>query len=345
LKKYLHTQPSPNSFAVLSLPMLRQFDVAREKAIAGWLRIVFFLSILFSHSVKVDFSFVDERMYTVWMLTMRDFGAIGFFLLAGASLKGKMLAQSQFKLPGNLVKLAIAAALLAVFDMMFVWAKGGVPGSLSKHFYDALYDTNLWFFVAYSFAGPLLLSLDRRTAGWTAVCCLLFIMFPANPILLSPYILQTISLAFVCMVIGAELHGRLADSTLALVVAAAAFLARISLDDFGAPAYPAVDIVLRIAYGVACFQLFKAIADTVSLRVKAPGWANYLFVPYVVQFPILKVMLVICTALFTQSIDIKMPPVFFSYWWSLSFMLTIFVFSAVVSFAIAWVLHRHEIRV
>jgi len=329
-----------------SLALLEPFEVAREKTVAGWLRIAFFSSILFNHTVAIPYEFVDERMWIVWAQMLRDFGAVGFFLIAGVSLKGKVLARGHVKLPSNLLKLTIAAAVLAAFDMLYTVAKGGDVGSVHKSFYFALYETNLWFFIAYAFAGPLLLSLDRRGTFWTGVCCLLFIMFPGDTRLLSPWILQTISLAFVCMAIGVELHGRQANPWLMLAVAVVAFVTRVSLDDHGVPVYQAVDIVLRIVYGVACFLLFKAIADALCRRsIRPPGWANYLFVPYVVQVPIVIVVTVIVTALFNGSLQVRMPPIFFSFWDSLAFMLTIFAISMLVSFSIAWFLRRFEIRV
>lgn len=327
-----------------TLALFRPFDVAREKVIAGWLRIAFFSSILFNHTVAIRYEFVDERMWVIWAQTLRDFGAVGFFLLAGVSLKGKMLARDHVRLPSNLFKLAIAAAALSAFDMFFVFAKGGAVGSVTQHFYKALYDTNLWFFVAYAFAGPLLLSLDRRGVFWTAATCLLFIMFPGYSPLLSPYILQTISLAFVCMAIGSELHGRRMNATLAVGVAIVAFVSRTWLDDHGLAVYPALDIVLRIVYGVACFMALKALADALSRAIRPPGWTNYLFVPYIIQFPLVTVVTVFATALFTQSLQVNMPPIFFSFWESLGYLLTIFVVSLVSSFFVAWLLRRYEIR-
>jgi len=331
---------------VAPFALLEPFDVAREKTIAGWLRIAFFSSILFNHTVPIPYEFVDERMWVVWAQMLRDFGAVGFFLIAGVSLKGKVLARGHVKLPSNLLKLTIAAAVLAAFDMLYSFAKGGEVGSAHRSFYFALYETNLWFFIAYAFAGPLLLSLDRKGTFWTGVCCLLFIMFPGDTRLISPWILQTISLAFVCMAIGVELHGRQANPWLMLAVAAVAFVARVSLDDYGVAVYPAVDIVLRIVYGVACFLLFKALADALCRRsMRPPGWANYLFVPYLIQVPIVIVVTVIATALFNGSLQVKMPPIFFSFPGWLAFVLTIFAISMLASFGVAWFLRRFEIRV
>jgi hypothetical protein len=328
-----------------AVPFLKSFDVAREKLVAGWLRIAFFSSILFNHTVKVQYEFLDERMWIVWAQMLRDFGAVGFFVLAGTSLKGKVLAGGDVKLPSNLLKLAIAAALLAAFDVLFTLAKGGPIGPAREYFYKALYDTNLWFFVAYALAGPLLLSLDRRAVFWTGICCLGFIMFPARLPLESPYILQTVSLAFVCMAIGMELHGRRADPAPVLAIAVAAFFARIWLDDYGYAVYPAIDIVLRIVYGTACFLLFKAFSDVLCRRLRPPGWANYLFVPYLIQFPVIAVVTVVATIVFNRSLHVSMQPIFSSFWESLAYLLTIFAMSMAASFLIAWLLRRFEIRV
>ncbi len=324
--------------------LLRPFDIARERTIAPWLRIVFFSSILFNHTVPVEFQFVDERAWVVWLQTLRDFGAVGFFLIAGSVLKRKMLSPDRVVLPSNLLKLAIAAAALAAFDMLYIAVKGGEVGTVNHHFYKALYDTNLWFFVAYAIAGPLLLSLDRRGVFRTFVCCLLFIMFPGYTPLISPYILQSVSLAFVCMAIGAELHGRQMNAAVAIAIATVAFLLRTWLDDYGYPAYPAIDIVLRIVYGVACYMLFKAWADALCRVVRPPGWANYLFVPYIIQLPLTIVVTVFAAALFTRSLHVNMPPIFFSFWESLAYSLTIFGVSLVGSFVVAWLLRRYEIR-
>lgn len=328
-----------------SLTLLRSFDVAREKVIAGWLRIAFFTSILFNHTVLIRYEFLDERMWIVWAQMLRDFGAVGFFLIAGTSLRGKVLANDRVKLPSNLLKLAIAAAALAAFDMLFTLARGGEAQSLEYHFYFALYETNLWFFIAYAFAGPLLLSLDRRGVFWTWVCCLLFIMFPADTRLLSPYILQTISLAFVCMAIGMELHGRQANPVVAFAVAAVFFVARVWLDDHGEAVYPSVDIVLRIAYGTACFLLFKSLADRLCHYARPPGWTNNLFVPYLIQVPLVQVVTVVTTMLYMGSVRVNMRPIFFSFWDSLGFMLTIFAISMIASLTVAWLLRRFRIRV
>lgn len=326
--------------------LLRPFEPAREKTVAGWLRIVFFASILFNHAVIPSWEFVDERMWVVWAQTLRDFGAVGFFIVAGVSLRGKVLATGgRVTLPANLLKLTIAAASLAAFDMLFDIAKGSTPGSVGEHFYKALYDTNLWFFVAYAFAGPLLLSLDRKGIFWTGLCCLGFVMFPAHTPLLSPFILQTISLAFVAMAIGMELHGKQANAGLAFALAALAFVVRVWLDDHGVPVYPAVDIALRLVYGVASFLVLKWLADRLCRRLPPPGWANYLFVPYVVQFPLIVVVTVLATAVCTASLRVNMPPIFFSFWDWLGFRLAIFGVALALSFALAWLLRRYRIRV
>lgn len=334
-----------DSVRLNGLELLRPFDIAKEKEVAGWLRLAFFTSILFNHAVRVQYEFIDERMWLVWAQTLRDFGAVGFFLIAGTSMKGKLLARSEFKFPSNLFKLSVAALLLAGLDMAFQLAKGGNVGTVRQHFYDAVYDTNLWFFVAYAFAGPLLLGLDRRGVLLTGLCCLGFIMFPARLPLESPYILQTISLAFVCMAIGMELYGRQANPVAMVLTATVAFLVRIGLDDFGFPVYPAIDIVLRIVYGVAWFMLLKAAAERISRYVRPPGWATYLFVPYVIQFPLIFVVTVLATALFTLSLEVNSPAVFFSFWESLAFLLTVFLISLLASFCVAWFLHRFRIRV
>ncbi len=327
-----------------ALALLAPFDVAREKLVAGWLRIAFFLAILFYHAVPVRYEFLEERMWIVWAQMLRDFGVVGFFALAGTSLRGKTLARARVTLPGNVLKLAIAAAALAVFDMAVTLAKGGEVRALTHHFYEALYGTNLWFFVAYAFAGPLLLSLDRRNVFRTGVCCLLFIMFPADAQPGSPYILQTISLAFVCMAIGMELHGRQARPALALVVAAVAYVARTWVDDHGMAVYPALDVVLRLVYGTACFLLLKALADRLCRRAAPPGWSNYLFVPYLIQFPLVAVATVLASDLFEHTFQAKMLPIFLSFRESLFFMLTIFALTAVMSLLAARLLCRYRIR-
>jgi len=321
------------------------FDVSREKAVAGWLRIVFFTSILFNHTVKPPLEFLDERMWIVWAQTFRDFGAIGFFLVAGVSLKGKVLARGAVTLPSNLLKLAIAAAALAAFDILFTLAKGGSPGPVRGHFYTALYDTNLWFFVAYAFAGPLLLSLDRKGVFWTGFVCLIFVMFPGYSPLLSPYILQTISLAFVAMAIGMELHGKQSSPWLAAGVAAAAFLARVWFDDYGDAVYPALDVVLRIVYGVACFLLFKHLAALLDRRLRAPKWANFLFVPYVIQMPLVIVTTTFATMIATRSLYVNMRPIYLDFGGWLEFQLAIFALTLLASFTIASLLRRFDIRV
>ncbi len=324
---------------------VRPFDASRERVVAGWLRIAFFSSILFNHTVQVRFEFLDGRMWVVWAQLLRDFGMVGFFLIAGVSLKGKMLANPRVKMPSNLVKLTVAAVGLAAFDILFTLAKGGEPQSLKHHFYAAIYETNLWFFVAYAFAGPLLLSLDRRGAFATWVCCLLFIMFPGDSRLLSPYILQTISLAFVCMAIGMRLYGKQANPVAMLTVAAAVFVVRTWLDDYGQPVFPAVDVVLRIVYGVACFLVLKWTANRFCRYARPPGWSSYLFVPYLVQLPLVTVVTVAVTMLYAGSIHVNMPPIFFSFRASLGFMLAVFAISMAASFAIAWFLRRFKIRV
>jgi len=324
---------------------VKPFDASRERAVSGWLRVAFFSSILFNHTVFVRFEFLDERIWVVWAQLLRDFGAVGFFLVAGASLKGRMLANSRATMPSNLVKLTIAAACLAVFDIMFTLAKGGEPQSLRHHFYSAIYETNLWFFVAYAFAGPLLASLDRRGVSGTWVCCLLLIMFPPDVRLLSHHILQTISLAFVCMTIGMRLYGKQVNPIAALAIVAVAYVARAWLNDYGQPVFPAVDIVLRVVYGVACFHVLKWIADRLCRYVRPPRWSSYLFVPYLVQFPLISIVTVAVTMLYAGSIYVNMPPIFFSFWASLGFMLAVFAISMTMSFAIAWFLCRFGIRV
>jgi hypothetical protein len=331
-----------------AVPLLRKVDTARDKAIAGWLRIAFFAAILFSHTVQVPLEFPEGRDAVAWALLLRDFGAAGFFLLAGASLQAKRLERGPVTLPSNLLKLVVAAAALAAFDIAFTVAKGGSPRPVTEHFYTALYDTNLWFFVAYAFAGPLLLSLDRRGVWLTAACCLLLVAFPASYPLLSPYILQTISLAFVWMAIGAALYGYRGRVDVTLAIAAAALAGRLLIDDGGPPggaAYPALDVVLRIVYGVACFLLLKSLADVIVRRSRSPGWSNDLFIPYIVQFPLILVVKVALTPLFIGSFNIRMPPIFASIEGTLSFMASLFGATLVASFALAAFLRRYKIRV
>lgn len=324
---------------------VRPFDASRERTVAGWLRIAFFSSILFNHTVQVRFEFLDGRMWVVWAQLLRDFGMVGFFLIAGVSLKGKMLANPRVKMPSNLVKLTVAAVGLAAFDILFTLAKGGEPQSLKHHFYAAIYETNLWFFVAYAFAGPLLLSMDGRGVFGTWVCCLLFIMFPPDTRMLSHYILHTISLAFVCMTIGMRLYGKQVNPAAMLAIAALTYVARTWMDDYGLPVFPAIDIILRIVYGVVCFLMLKWAADRLCRYAMPPGWSSYLFVPYLVQFPLISVVTVIVTMLYTGSIHVKMPPVFFSFGASIGFMLVVFAITMAASFGIAWFLRRFGIRV
>jgi len=328
-----------------ALPLLRSVDAAQEKVIAGWLRIVFFTSILFNHTFDVPLEFVDGRNGIAWVMLLRDFGTAGFFLLAGASLKGKLLERGQVRLPSNLLKLTIAAAALAAFEIGFTIAKGGTPRPVTEHFYAALYDTNLWFFVAYVFAGPLLISLDRRGVWLTAACCLLFVAFPARYPLLSPYILQTISLAFIWMAIGAALHGYRGKIGVALAVAAATCAARLLIDDGGSPGYPALDVVLRIVYGTACFLLLKSLADRVCRQARSPGWSNNLFVPYIIQFPLILVAKVVFTAVFLGTLDVRMPPIFASFTGAVLFMTGLFLSTLAASFVLASLLRRYNIRV
>lgn len=328
-----------------ALPLLTAVDTSRDKVIAGWLRVVFFASILFNHTVDIPLEFLDGRETVAWAMLLRDFGTAGFFLLAGASLQGKTLERGRVVLPSNLLKLAIAAAALAAFEFAFTLVKGGTPQPFADLFYAALYDTNLWFFVAYVFAGPLLLSLDRRGVWLTAACCLLFVAFPARYPLLSPYILQTISLAFIWMAIGAALHGYRGHVGVALAVAVATCAARIAIDDGGSAGYPAIDVVLRIVYGTACFLLFKSLADAVCRRARPPGWTNNLFVPYIIQFPLILIAKVALTAVFLGSLDVRMPPVFASFGGSVLFMTSLFLSTLVASFVLASLLRRYDIRV
>ncbi len=333
------------------LPLFRSIDAAQEKVIAGWLRIAFFASILFSHTFEVPLEFLDGRDTVAWVILLRDFGTAGFFLLAGASLKGKLLERGRVQLPSNLLKLAIAAAALAAFDIAVTIARGGTPRPVTEHFYTALYDTNLWFFVAYVFAGPLLLSLDRRGVWLTAACCLLFVVFPAyvagsspSP-LISPYILQIISLAFIWMAIGAALHGYRVNVGMALAVAAVTFGARTLIDDGGTPGYLGIDVVLRILYGTACFLLLKSLADVVCTRSRPPGWSNTLFVPYIVQFPLILVAKVGLTPVFVGSLDLRMPPIFASLTGAVLFMTCLFLSTLAASVVLASLLRRYDIRV
>ena len=324
---------------------VRPFDASRERVVSGWLRIAFFSSILFNHTVFVRFEFLDERMWVVWAQLLRDFGTVGFFLLAGVALKGKVLANPRATMPSNLLKLAIAAAVLAAFEIAWASLKGEEPGEFGVRFYAAIYETNLWFFVAYAFAGPMLLSMNRRAVFGTVACCLVFVMYPAEMPLASPLILQTISLAFVCMAIGMELHGHQANPWAALAVAVVVYLVRVWTDDFGLPDIQALDIVLRIVYGVACYFLLKALADRLCGFMRSPAWANYLFVPYLVQFPIIKILVALAAVALAGSFEVRMPPIFDSFGAALAFDLAIFTAALVASLALAWFLSRYRIRV
>lgn len=328
------------------LALLKAFDPAREQVIGGWMRIAFFSSILFNHVVGIQYEFLDGRNWVIWAQSLRDFGAVGFFLIGGVTLKRKVLAsQGSVTLPINLLRLTIAAALLTVFDLLFSLVKGAEPKPILEGFYYSLYDTNLWFFVAYAFASAMLLTLDRRGIFWTAMCCLLFVMFPASKPLISPVILQSISLAFICMAIGLELYGRTMHPALAAAIAITTYFLRIWLDDHGQAVYPALDVVLRIVYGVACFLVLKTLSDLLCRKVRPPGWSTYLFVPYVIQFPLVMVVTVFATAFVTQSLRVNMPPIYPSFGESLGFQLFVYVLSLAASFIVAWLLRRYRIRV
>ncbi len=324
------------------------FDSQRERTMAGWLRIAFFSSILFNHTIDVPLEFLEERVWVSWAHLVRDFGAIGFFLLAGTTLRGRSERGEPLVLPPNLLKLALAAAVLATFDFMITLLKGAEPGSFRLHFYRALYDTNLWFFVAYALAAPLLLTMDRRGVSWTAVCCLGFVLFPASTPLISPFILQSVSLAFVCMAIGRELHGIRVDSRVMLIVAVLALVMRAWLDDLGTwrgvTPVPAFDPLMRIVYSVACFLLLKNLADMICRYASPPRWTAYLFIPYVVQFPLVIIVKVAVTAVFIGSLDVRMPPIFLSFGETMLFMLVNFAICLACSFILAALLCRFRIR-
>lgn len=333
--------------AAAGTTLIRSFNPAREKVVNGWLRITFFLAILLHRAVtnEVLYQFPDQRMLLVWLDTLRDFGVVGFFLLAGVALRGKTLANDRAKLPSNLLKLAVAAAALAAFDMAFVLLKGGTIDSVKHYYYDALYESNLWFFVAYAFAAPLLFSLDRRGVLLTGLACALFVLYPGFDPLFSPYILQSISFAFICMAIGMQLYGRIISLKLSVPVAILAYLVRVWTDDYGAPLYPSMDIVLKIVYGISCFMICKRLADLLCVRLRPPGWATYLFVPYIVQVPVVTVIGILATMFVMGTYDVRMPPIYLSFWESFRFSLSIFALSAVASFVLAWLLHRFRIRV
>lgn len=336
----------PHSTAVAAT-LIRPFDPAREKVVNGWLRIAFFLAILLHRAALDDilYEFPDERMMLVWLDTLRDFGVVGFFLLAGVALRGKTLANDRVKLPSNLLKLAVAAAALAAFDIAFVLLKGGTIDSVKHFYYDALYESNLWFFVAYAFAAPLLFSLDSRGVLLTGLACALFVLYPGFDPLFSPYILQSISFAFICMAIGMQFYGRIISLKVAVPVAILSYLVRVWTDDYGAPLYPSMDITLKIVYGIACFMICKNLADLLCVRIRSPGWATYLFVPYIVQGPVITVVGVLATIFVMGTLDVSMPPIYLSFWESFRFSLGIFAVSAIASFVLAWLLHRYRIRV
>lgn len=113
----------------------------------------------------------------------------------------------------------------------------------------------------------------------------------------------------------------------------------------GYAVYPAIDIVLRIVYGTACLLLFKTLSDVICRRTRPPGWATYLFVPYVIQVPVVTVATAFATTLFNRSLQVSMQPIFASFEEALAYLLTIFVLSMAASFYVAWFLRRFEIRV
>jgi hypothetical protein len=328
--------------------LVRTRELAREKAVVGWLRISCFLAILFHHTVLVPYEFLDGRMLVVWLDTLRDFGVVGFFLIAGASLKAKVLANPRTKVSSAvLLKVLLAALALGAFNMAWELARGNTVMPLHKAFYSNLYESNLWFLLAYAFAGPLLIALDARAALLTALCGLVLVMFPGfgYDVQSSPYILHSIALAYICMYVGFRSYGWQLRPGVAALIAAATFLGRVWLDDYGVPLYPPLDAALRLAYGLAAFHLLKSAADWVIPRFAAPRLANFLFVPYVIQYALVPVMTQVAKPLVTLSLHPPAVLVFGTFAEAFGHMFLVFVLTAVASFGIAAFMSRHDIRI
>lgn len=337
-------RPVPGAGSMAVSPILLQLPIALEKALTGWMRIVFFAAILFSHCFEIPYEFVDGRGWVSAALLVRDFGVVGFFMVAGQSLQLKRMERGGVVLPGNLMKLTIAAAALAAFEWGMAHLKGSETAAPQDLFYAALYDSNLWFFVAYTFAGPLLLALDRRGVWTTAACCLLFVAVPAQMPMESRLILQSISFAFVCMALGASLYGRRVHAGISLAVAGAVLVLRLSFDDAGRSSLDGLDVVLRLVYGAAMFMVLKAVAERITARRRAPGWTSTLFVPYLAQLPMVNLAKVGAAALFVGAFPPRTAPIFDSPGSELLFMGIVFAAVLSASFALAAFLRRHDVR-
>lgn len=339
----MHTHSPP--FGLSAGWLVKPREIAQEKAVVGWLRIACFLSILFHHTVTVPFEFVDGRALIVWLDTLRDFGVVGFFLVAGGSLRAKTRSNPRMRFNASaLTKVMVAALAMTAFLALWQAARGLDSPPFFEHFYRNLYSSNLWFLLAYAFAGPLLIALDERAAALTFACALLLVIFPAYEIQSSPYILHAIALAFVCMYAGYHTYGWQIRPVVAFAVAATCFLARVWLDDFGTPVYPAVDAVLRLLYGLAAFHVLAAVGDVLVRRVRAPRFSNYLFVPYVIQYPLINVMEQVVKLIYMLIFGGFQTLVFATFSEAATKMLLLYVLVAAASFAIAAVLRRHDIR-
>lgn len=318
---------------------------AREKAAFGWIRIACFLSILFHHTIEVPYEFLEGRGLVVLLDTLRDFGVVGFFLIAGASLRAKVLADPRMRFSASaLAKVCLAALALTAFEFAWSALRGLDQRPLRTAFYALLYESNLWFLLAYAFAGPLLLALDARAALLTFACGLVLVVFPGYTVQSSPYVLHSISLAFVCMYVGYRGFGWQLHPAAAAATALACLAARLWLDDVGMPAHPAADAMLRLVYGLAVFHLLKAVCDVLLARRRAPRLSNYLFVPYVVQYP--QILLVGVALKNGLSLMLGTPGVlvFGDFGSAFGYMLLNFAVCAAVSFAIAALMRRHDVR-
>jgi hypothetical protein len=339
----MHTHSPP--FGLSSGWLVRPREIAREKAVAGWIRIACFLSILFHHTVLIPYEFVEGRALIAWLDVLRDFGVVGFFLVAGGSLRAKVRAQPRMRFSASaLLKVFVAALALTAFMAGWDALRGLDPEPFATLFYRQLYTSNLWFLLAYAFAGPLLLALDDKAASRTFACCLLLVLFPAYEVQSSPYVLHSISLAFVCMYVGFHTYGWQVRPSAAVAIAALSYLARVWLDDLGTPVHPATDSALRLVYGLAAFHVLKALGDVALRRAHAPRLSNYLFVPYVLQYALMPVMEQVAKASYVVAFGASSPLVFGSFPEALGHMLLVFLLCATASFAIAAVLRRYDVR-
>ncbi|MFM1989846.1 MAG: hypothetical protein RJA99_2803 [Pseudomonadota bacterium] len=339
----MHTHSPP--FGMSSTWLVRPREIAQEKAVVGWIRIACFLAILFHHTVIVPFEFVEGRALIAWLDTLRDFGVVGFFLVAGGSLRAKTRANPRMRFTASALAKVMGAAL-AVTAFMSAWQflRGVDAPPFWEHFYRNLYSSNLWFLLAYALAGPLLIALDERAAAFTFACGLVLVIFPAYEIQSSPYVLHAIALAFVCMYVGYHTYGWQIRPRIAVALAASCLVARTWLDDFGTPVYPAIDAVLRLVYGLATVHVLMAAGDRLVRRVRAPRFSNYLFVPYVVQYPLISVMEQVLKLAYMLVFGTFQTLVFATFTETVFRMAMLFILVAAASFAIAVVLRRHDIR-